>query len=150
MAFTFGIMIPYFLSCACGPDYWRRSDPASHRWGEFSRVRGASCSRFRNREAGRHPRGNLGQGHRRSSVGSVATSPPEGRAYGSKRAHEGLTAALDPLMEWDEEEALVAGWTARAEAIKEVDQILESAGLTMDAVMVHCPSSSTTSSALIV
>jgi len=53
-------------------------------------------------------------------------------------AHEGLSAALDPLVEWRERKALVADWIAREpEAIKRVDQILESAGLTMDAVMAQ-------------
>src|SRR5262245_20486957 len=53
-------------------------------------------------------------------------------------AHEGLSAALDPLMDWDEKEALVADWTARdPEAMKRVDEILESAGLTMDSVMAQ-------------
>jgi hypothetical protein len=53
-------------------------------------------------------------------------------------AHRGLSAALDPLVEWSERKALVADWLAREpEAIKRVDQILESAGLTMDAVMAQ-------------
>jgi hypothetical protein len=53
-------------------------------------------------------------------------------------AHRGLSAALDPLVEWSERKALVADWIAREpEAIKRVDQILESAGLTMDAVMAQ-------------
>jgi hypothetical protein len=53
-------------------------------------------------------------------------------------AHKGLSAALDPLVEWHEKKALVRDWTAREpEAIKQVDQILKSAGLTMDAVMAQ-------------
>jgi hypothetical protein len=53
-------------------------------------------------------------------------------------AHEGLSAALDPLMDWEEKEALVGDWTAREpEAINRVDEILESAGLTMDSVMAQ-------------
>jgi hypothetical protein len=53
-------------------------------------------------------------------------------------AHRGLSAALDPLVEWSERKALVADWIAREpEAIKQVDQILASAGLTMDAVMAQ-------------
>jgi hypothetical protein len=41
-------------------------------------------------------------------------------------------------MDWDEKQALVADWTAREpEAIKRVDAILESAGLTMHSVMAQ-------------
>jgi hypothetical protein len=53
-------------------------------------------------------------------------------------AHRGLSAALDPLVEWSERKALVADWVAREpEAIKQIDQILASAGLTIDSVMAQ-------------
>jgi hypothetical protein len=53
-------------------------------------------------------------------------------------AHRGLSAALVPLVEWRERDVLVGDWFAREpEAIKRVDQILESAGLSMDAVMAQ-------------
>ena len=53
-------------------------------------------------------------------------------------AHKALSAVLEPRMGWDERQALVADWTARApEAIKSVDAILESLGLTMHSVMAQ-------------
>ncbi len=53
-------------------------------------------------------------------------------------AHKALGAVLDPLLEWHEKQALVAGWTAgEPEAIKSVDALLKSAGLTMDSVMAQ-------------
>jgi hypothetical protein len=53
-------------------------------------------------------------------------------------AHKGLNKALDPLVEWEERQFLVAGWTARdPEAIERVDQILASAGRTIDSVMAQ-------------
>jgi hypothetical protein len=69
-------------------------------------------------------------------VGSVATRLKA--ALMAANAHRGLSAALDPLVEWRERDVLVGDWFAREpEAIKRVDQILESAGLTMDAVMAQ-------------
>jgi len=51
-------------------------------------------------------------------------------------ARRALSEILEPLMDWDEKQALVADWTAREpEAIKSVGAILESAGLTMHSVM---------------
>jgi hypothetical protein len=53
-------------------------------------------------------------------------------------AHKGLSAILDPLMDWDEANDLAEAWAARERtAIERVDELLASAGLTMDAVMAQ-------------
>jgi len=54
-------------------------------------------------------------------------------------AYEGLHKILEPFLElYDERDQLVRGWAARHKtAIKQVDRLLASAGLTMDAVMAQ-------------
>jgi hypothetical protein len=47
----------------------------------------------------------------------------------ASNAHEGLSAALDPLVDWAEKDELVEDWTAREpKAVKEVNEILASEG----------------------
>jgi hypothetical protein len=58
-------------------------------------------------------------------------------------AHHGLRKILEPLMDWTEAHELAKAWAARDQsAIKRVDKLLASAGLTMDAVMAQTLSSS--------
>src|SRR5262249_13399814 len=53
-------------------------------------------------------------------------------------AHKGLTAILEPLIGWTDARNLAEAWAARERsAIKQVDKLLASAGLTMDAVMAQ-------------
>jgi hypothetical protein len=53
-------------------------------------------------------------------------------------AHKGLREILEPLMDWDEARDLTEAWAARERAaIERVDELLASAGLTMDAVMAR-------------
>jgi len=54
-------------------------------------------------------------------------------------AHEGLQRILEPLLEsFPDQVQLVRAWSARDKAaIKRVDELLASAGLTMDAVMAQ-------------
>jgi hypothetical protein len=53
-------------------------------------------------------------------------------------AHKGLTATLEPLIGWTDARNLAEAWAARERsAIKQVDKLLASAGLTMDAVMAQ-------------
>jgi hypothetical protein len=53
-------------------------------------------------------------------------------------AHEGLTKILRPLIGWTDAHNLAEAWAARERsAIKQVDKLLASAGLTMDAVMAQ-------------
>jgi hypothetical protein len=52
--------------------------------------------------------------------------------------HQGLTAILEPLIGWTDARNLAEAWAARERsAIKQVDKLLASAGLTMDAVMAQ-------------
>ena len=53
-------------------------------------------------------------------------------------AHKGLKEALTPLVGWSEADDLAKAWAARKpSALKQVDKILASAGMTMDAVMAQ-------------
>jgi hypothetical protein len=53
-------------------------------------------------------------------------------------AHKGLGGILDPLMDWDDAHDLTEAWARRERAaIEQVDELLASAGLTMDAVMAQ-------------
>jgi hypothetical protein len=53
-------------------------------------------------------------------------------------AHEGLEKTLAPLIGWTDTYDLAKAWAARdRSAIKQVDELLASAGLTMDAVMAR-------------
>jgi hypothetical protein len=53
-------------------------------------------------------------------------------------AHNGLERVLDPLIGWQGASDLAEAWAARQRsAIKRVDKLLASAGLTMDAVMAQ-------------
>jgi hypothetical protein len=53
-------------------------------------------------------------------------------------AHDGLNEILKPLVIWSAREDLVKAWAARKpSAIKRVDALLASAGLTMDSVMAQ-------------
>ena len=53
-------------------------------------------------------------------------------------AHKGLRQILEPLMDWADARDLTETWAAReCAAIKRVDKLLASAGLTMDAVMAQ-------------
>ena len=53
-------------------------------------------------------------------------------------AHKGLRQILEPLMDWADARDLTEAWAAReCAAIKRVDKLLASAGLTMDAVMAQ-------------
>jgi hypothetical protein len=50
-------------------------------------------------------------------------------------AHKGLERILGPLVDWNKRDKLVRGWVARKPTVmKEVDELLASAGLAMDAV----------------
>jgi hypothetical protein len=53
-------------------------------------------------------------------------------------AHEGLRTILGPLIGWEHARHLAKAWAAREpSAIKQADELLGSAGLTMDAVMAQ-------------
>jgi hypothetical protein len=53
-------------------------------------------------------------------------------------AHKGLREILEQLMDWDDAQDLTDAWAARERAaIERVDELLASAGLTMDAVMAR-------------
>src|SRR6516162_4353675 len=53
-------------------------------------------------------------------------------------AHKGLERILGPLVNWNKRDELVRGWVARKPTVmKEVDKLLASAGLAMDAVMAQ-------------
>jgi hypothetical protein len=53
-------------------------------------------------------------------------------------AHKGLGGILGPLMDWDDAHDLTEAWARRERtAIERVDELLASAGLTMDAVMAQ-------------
>ena len=53
-------------------------------------------------------------------------------------AHEGLRTILGPLIGWDDARHLAEAWATREpSAIKQADELLGSAGLTMDAVMAQ-------------
>jgi hypothetical protein len=53
-------------------------------------------------------------------------------------AHKGLKEILEPLIGWTDARNLAEAWAARERsAIKQVDKLLASAGLTMDAVMAQ-------------
>ena len=53
-------------------------------------------------------------------------------------AHKGLKEAITPLVGWSEADDLAKAWAARKpSALKRVDKILASAGMTMDAVMAQ-------------
>jgi hypothetical protein len=53
-------------------------------------------------------------------------------------AHKGLTVILEPLIGWTDAHHLAEAWAARERsAIEQVDKLLASAGLTMDAVMAQ-------------
>jgi hypothetical protein len=53
-------------------------------------------------------------------------------------AHKGLKEALTPLVGWSEADDLAKAWALRKPiALKRVDKILASAGMTMDAVMAQ-------------
>jgi hypothetical protein len=53
-------------------------------------------------------------------------------------AHEGLREILETLIDWSDAKDLAQAWARRERgAIKQVDELLASAGLTMDAVMAQ-------------
>jgi hypothetical protein len=53
-------------------------------------------------------------------------------------AHKGLREILEPLIGWTDARNLAEAWAARERsAIKQADELLASAGLTMDAVMAQ-------------
>ena len=53
-------------------------------------------------------------------------------------AHKGLSEILEPLIGWTDARNLAEAWAARERsAIKQADELLASAGLTMDAVMAQ-------------
>ena len=53
-------------------------------------------------------------------------------------AHKGLERILNPLVNWNKREELVRGWVARKPTVMiEVNKLLASAGLAMDAVMAE-------------
>ncbi len=53
-------------------------------------------------------------------------------------AAKGLDEILKPLVDWSQRKVLVEGWYGRdPDAVKKVDDLLQKAGLTMDAVMAH-------------
>ncbi|HMF06873.1 MAG TPA: hypothetical protein VKE72_07665 [Methylocella sp.] len=53
-------------------------------------------------------------------------------------AHKGLSEILEPLIGWKDARNLAEAWAARERsAIKQADELLASAGLTMDAVMAQ-------------
>jgi hypothetical protein len=53
-------------------------------------------------------------------------------------AYEGLAQVLKPLVKWETHESLAQQWySGDTEAVATVEQVLASAGLTMDAVMAH-------------
>ena len=53
-------------------------------------------------------------------------------------AYRGLERVLNPLVDWTVRDNLVEGWVAREpNAVEQVDKVLASAGLAMDAVMAE-------------
>jgi hypothetical protein len=53
-------------------------------------------------------------------------------------AYKGLERILNPLLNWTARDNLVKGWVAREpSAVKQVDKVLASAGLALDAVMAE-------------
>lgn len=53
-------------------------------------------------------------------------------------AHKGLQRLLKPLVDWPESDRLSEAWAARqGNAVRKVDRLLATAGLTMDAVMAE-------------
>jgi hypothetical protein len=98
----------------------------------------AAGSRLWRRQAFRHSRRDLGPRRRRPCLGGALRLRRLKANLITAKAHNGLEQILQPLSDWESADTLSKAWARRdPKAIKEVDALLASADLTMDAVMAE-------------